>query len=152
MTKKTGEAGKKLIKDFEGFRAVAYLCPAGVWTIGYGTTKINGKPVSKKTKITSQEADLFLEQDLKTFEDVVNHSVTVELNQNQFDALVSFVYNLGSGNLKKSTLLKKLNVGLFNEAADEFLKWDKAAGKRLAGLTRRRNAERELFLKKETKE
>lgn len=147
MALKTGEAGKSLIKEFEGFRAVAYLCPAGVWTVGYGTTKINGTSVTSKTKVTTDEAEKFLEQDLQLFEDGVNHNVTVQLTQNQFDALVCFVYNLGVGSLKSSTLLKRINAGKFTEAADEFLKWDKAKGKKLPGLTRRRKAERELFLK-----
>lgn len=146
MPKKTGELGKNLIKEFEGFRATAYLCPAGVWTVGYGTTRISGKLVKQGTKVTTDEAETLLEEDLKRFEDGVNRLVQVEINQNQFDALVSFVYNLGVGNLQKSTLLKKLNAGLFAEAAEQFLKWDKAAGKRLPGLTRRRKAERELFL------
>lgn len=147
MSKKTGESGKNLIKEFEGFRATAYLCPAGVWTVGYGTTRIGGKSVKEGAKVTTQEADDLLEQDLKRFEDGVNRLVQVEITQNQFDALVSFVYNLGVGSLQKSTLLKKLNAGLFDEAAEQFLKWDKAAGKRLPGLTRRRKAERELFLR-----
>jgi lysozyme len=148
MDKKTGTSGKSLIKEFEGFRATAYLCPAGVWTVGYGTTRINGKSVKEHTKITTQEADDLLEQDLKRFEDGIKKLVSVELTQNQFDALVSFVYNLGIGSLQKSTLLKKLNAGHFEEAANEFLKWDKADGKKLSGLTRRRTAERELFLRK----
>jgi lysozyme len=146
MNKKTGASGKNLIKEFEGFRATAYLCPAGIWTIGYGTTKVNGKNVKQSAKVTTEEAEVLLEEDLKKFEDGVNASVSVELTQNQFDAIISFVYNLGIGSLQKSTLLKKLNAGLTNEAADEFLKWDKAKGKRLPGLTRRRKAERELFL------
>lgn len=147
MSKKTDEAGKTLIKEFEGFRATAYLCPANVWTVGYGTTRISGKPVKSGTKVTTDEAEKLLEEDLKRFEDAVNSLVQAEITQNQFDALVSFVYNVGVGNLQKSTLLKKLNAGLFDEAAEQFLKWDKAAGKRLPGLTRRRKAERELFLR-----
>lgn len=146
MTLKTSSTGKNIIKEFEGFRAIAYLCPAGVWTVGYGSTRLNDKPVVKGTKITTEEAELFLEQDLKKFEDVVRQSVSIELTQNQFDALVCFVYNVGVGNFKKSTLLKKLNVGKLAEAADEFLKWDKSKGKSLSGLTRRRQAERSLFL------
>lgn len=148
MNKKTGQAGKNLIKEFEGYRASAYLCPAGVWTIGYGTTKINGKKVASGMKITTDEADMFLEQDLKDFEDAINRLVSVELTQKQFDALVAFVYNVGVGNFKKSTLLKKINAGLFDEAAEQFLKWDKANGKQLSGLTRRRNAEMKLFSEK----
>lgn len=146
MAKKTGTSGKNLIKEFEGFRATSYLCPAGVWTIGYGTTKMNGKNIKQSAKITTEEAEVLLEEDLKKFEDGVNKLVSVELTQNQFDAIISFVYNLGIGSLQKSTLLKKLNAGLTSEAADEFLKWDKAKGERLPGLTRRRKAERDLFL------
>lgn len=147
MKKKTSEAGKNLIKEFEGFRATAYICPAGVVTVGYGTTRIHDKPIQLGITITTDEADIFLEEDLKTFEDVVNQSVSVEIFQNQFDALVAFVYNVGAGNFKKSTLLKKVNAGQFDVAANEFLKWNKAAGKVLRGLTRRRTAERELFLR-----
>jgi lysozyme len=147
MKKKTGTLGKNLIKEFEGFRAVAYVCPAGIVTVGYGTTKIQGVPVQLGSKVTTEEADVFLEQDLKLFEDTVNQNVLVELTQNQFDALVAFVYNVGAGNFRKSTLLKKLNEGKLSEAAEQFLKWDKAGGKKLAGLTRRRKAERELFLR-----
>ena len=146
MTKKTGASGKSIIKEFEGFRAVAYLCPADVVTIGYGTTRIRGKAVKLGMKITTEEAEVFLEEDLKSFEDVVNQNVNVELTQNQFDALVSFVYNVGAANFKKSTLLKKINVNKLIEASDEFLKWNKAGGKTLAGLTRRREAEKNLFL------
>lgn len=147
MTKKTGQAGKALIKEFEGYRATAYICPAGVVTIGYGTTQILGKPVLLGMQITTDEADRFLEEDLKKFETSINKNVLVELTQNQFDALVAFVYNVGIGNFTKSTLLKKLNAGKISEAANEFLKWNKANKKVLAGLTRRRTAERELFLK-----
>jgi GH24 family phage-related lysozyme (muramidase) len=149
MKKKTSEKGKSIIKEFEGFRAIAYLCQANVWTVGYGTTRINGKPVTENVKITTEEAELFLEQDLKSFEDAVNQSVSVELNQNEFDALVSFVYNVGIGNFKKSTLLKKLNASKKSEAANEFLKWNKVKRVVSKGLTRRRRAELELFLSEE---
>lgn len=149
MKKKTSAKGKSIIKEFEGFRAIAYLCQAGVWTVGYGTTRIGGKPVAENTKITTEEAELFLEQDLKVFEDAVNQKVVGELNQNEFDALVSFVYNVGVGNFTKSTLLKRLNGFKKTEAADEFLKWNKAKGKVSNGLTRRREAERKLFLSEE---
>ena len=146
MTKKTSSLGKKLIQEFEGFRAKAYLCPAGVWTVGYGTTRINGNKVTEGTQLTTEEAEIFLEQDLKQFEDCVNKNVLVELTQNQFDALVAFVYNVGIGNFQKSTLLKNLNSGDYESAAKEFLRWDKANGKKLSGLTRRRKAEQKLFL------
>lgn len=147
MEMKTGKEGKNIIKMFEGFSAFAYVCPAGVMTIGFGTTRINGNPVSKSLRITVDEANVLLEQDLKSFEKSVNSLVKVALTQNQFDALVSFAYNLGAENLKKSTLLKKINVSEFFEAAEEFLKWNKAGGKVLPGLTRRRAAEKELFLR-----
>ena len=137
---------KELIKSFEGFRAIAYICPAGVPTIGYGTTRINGSRVKEGMKITSDEAEVFLEQDLKVFEDAINHNVLVEINQNQFDALVSFVYNVGIANFKKSTLLKKLNKGDYEEASNQLLRWTRAGGKVLNGLVRRREAEKELFL------
>jgi lysozyme len=97
--------------------------------------------------ITVDEADAFLEADLKTFEDAVNELVSVKLNQNQFDALVSFVYNVGIGNFKKSTLLKMINQSNFTEAAEQFLRWNKAGGKVLKGLENRRKSERELFIK-----
>ncbi len=145
---KTGKEGKNLIKKFEGFRAKAYLCPANVMTIGFGTTRINGNPVPKDLTITVDEADAFLEADLKMFEDAVNTFVKVSITQNQFDALVSFVYNVGVGNFKNSTLLKMLNSLDFKGAADQFLRWNKAAGKVLKGLETRRAAERELFNKK----
>lgn len=147
MSRKTSKAGKDLIKEFEGFRSTAYICPAGVVTVGYGTTRIHGKSIQLGTTITTDEADMFLEEDLKTFEDAVNQNVRVEITQNQFDAIVAFVYNVGAGNFKKSTLLKKVNAEDFNQAAAEFLKWNKAGGKVLKGLTRRRTAERELFLR-----
>lgn len=147
MEMKTGKEGKNVIKMFEGFSAFPYLCPAGVLTIGFGTTRVNGNPVSKNHRVTVDEANVLLEQDLKSFEKSINSLVKVELTQNQFDALVSFVYNLGAENFKKSTLLKKINASEFEEAAEEFLKWNKAGGKVLPGLTRRREAERTLFLR-----
>lgn len=146
---KTSHVGKNLIKHFEGFRAIAYLCPAGVWTIGYGTTRINGKLISEVAKITTDEADVLLEQDLKVFEDSINQNVAAKLSQNQFDALSSFVYNVGVGNFKKSTLLKKLNANKPLDAAEEFLKWNKANKVILPGLTKRRKMEKELFLSKD---
>jgi GH24 family phage-related lysozyme (muramidase) len=146
MNKTTGEKGLSLIKSFEGLRLDAYICPAGVATIGYGTTKINSQAVKVPSVITESQANDYLKTDVKAFEQSVNSAVSVPVTQNQFDALVSFTYNLGAGNLRSSTLLKKLNAGDYAGAADEFPKWNKAGGKELAGLTRRRNAERDLFL------
>lgn len=140
---KTSNNGINLIKQFEGCILSAYKCPAGVWTIGYGHTK----DVKLGMKITSSQATELLKDDLKTYESYVNKYVKVKLNQNQFDALVSFTFNCGGGALKSSTLLKKLNKGDYTGAANELLRWNKANGKVLAGLTRRRKAEKALFLK-----
>lgn len=137
------QSGLELIKSFEGYREDAYLCPAGVWTIGWGTTK----NVRKGQTTNPEEAETFLRRDLKIFEAQVAELVKVALTSNQFSALVSFAYNCGAGALKSSTLLKKLNQEDYLGAAEEFLKWNKAGGKMLAGLTRRRVAERSLFLK-----
>jgi len=146
MSKTTGTKGIELIKSFEGLKLNAYICPAGVPTIGYGTTRVNGQPVQMGSVITESQASGYLKSDLQQFESAVNAAVKVPLTQNQFDALVSFTYNLGAGNLRSSTLLKKLNASDYAGAADEFPKWNKAGGKELAGLTRRRNAERDLCL------
>lgn len=143
---KTSPAGIELIKQFEGFRAQAYVCPAGVPTIGYGTTRMGGRTVGMGTVITESEAVRYLQDDLAKFESAVNRLVTVDLVQHQFDALVSFVYNLGEGNFASSTLLKKVNAQQWQEAADQFPRWNRAGGQVLTGLTRRREAERQMFL------
>jgi len=136
-----------LIAEFEGFSSKPYLCPSGKWTIGFGDTMWKGKPVTELTKhVTRLEAESALANRLIGFQAELDNLVNVPLNRNENDALLSFVYNLGSQNLKKSTLLKLLNQGKREESADEFLKWDKSRGKVLAGLTRRREAERKLFL------
>ena len=146
---KTSSNGTALIREFEGFVASAYLCPANVWTIGIGTTVYpNGTKVKKGDKCTQEQALEYLQHDLKSFEKTVNDSVKVPLSQNQFDALVSLSYNIGSGAFKGSTLLKLLNKGDYQGAADQFLVWNKAGGKVMKGLVRRRDAERALFLKK----
>lgn len=138
---KMSERGLELIKHFEGLKLEAYKCPAGVWTIGYGTTK----GVTAGMKITKEKAEEFLKLDVEKFEKSVLKLVKVDLNQSQFDALVSFTYNLGEGNLSKSTLLKMLNNKDYYGASQEFVRWNKASGKVLAGLTRRRESERNLF-------
>lgn len=126
------------------------------WTVGWGSTGLDyfnldqqGKPtkIGPTTQWTQQQADARHEQDLEKFCDGVDKLVSANITNNQFSALVSFAYNCGLTNLTNSTLLKRVNEGKFQEAADEFLKWDKAAGKVMAGLTRRRKAERDLFLK-----
>ena len=140
---KTSDVGIELIKKYEGYVLKAYKCPSGVWTIGYGHT--NG--VKSGMQITKAQALDYLKQDLSTFEKAVTNYVKVPLNQNQFDALVSFSFNCGAGALKTSTLLQKLNSSDYNGAANEFLKWNKSNGKVLNGLVKRREEEKELFLK-----
>ncbi len=166
MPTKTGEAGRAIVKDFESLSLVAYPDPAspravalrsGVapdkaaklsgapWTIGWGHT---GPEVHEGLIITSDHAEKLLTQDLFTSESDVRRYVKVQLNQNQFDALVSFTFNLGGGNLASSTLLKKLNAEDYEGASKEFVRWNKAKGKVMAGLTRRRNMEAKLFMQK----
>lgn len=143
---KTSANGRKVITEFEGCVLKAYLCSAGVLTIGVGHTSAAGAPVVAKGMVISKaEADEILTRDLGIFEAVVNRLVRVNLNQNQFDALVSFVFNLGEGNFSKSTLLRKLNAGDYAGASDQFAVWNRAGGKVLTGLTKRRRAEATLF-------
>lgn len=138
----------ELIKSFEGFRSKPYLCPAGIPTIGYGSTRdINGAPITlKHPAITEQEAMNLLRISLASYEAAVRRYVKVPLTQNQFDALVDFAYNAGAKNLQTSTLLKKLNAGDYAGAAQQFGKWVYADGIILPGLVKRREAERLLFL------
>ena len=144
---RVSENGINLIKQFEGCRLTAYQDSVGVWTIGYGWTQpVDGKPVAKGMVITQQKANDLLKQGVVQYENGVNSLVKVQLNQNQFDALVDFAYNLGVNALKGSTLLRKINTGDYAGAANEFTKWNKAGGKELVGLTRRREAEKSLFL------
>ena len=141
--------GLDLIKSFEGFRSKPYLCPAGVPTIGYGTTLYpNHMHVSMHDRpINEAEALSILKYWIdRTYGQAVDRYVQKDITQNQYDALVSFAYNLGIGALQKSTLLKRVNQGKNKRASNEFLKWDHANGKKLAGLTRRRKAERTLYL------
>lgn len=138
----TSNTGIELIKRFEGCRLNAYQDSVGVWSIGYGHTK----NVKKGMLITQDQADKFLKEDLKVYENYVKTYVSYNINQNQFDALVSFTYNVGGGNLQKSTLLVYLNQGKITFAANEFDKWTYAGGKKLTGLVNRRKAEKELFL------
>lgn len=145
---KTSNPGINLIKSFEGLRLKAYDDGVGVWTIGFGTIKYpNGVRVKKGDTCSDAQAEQYLRNDLVTFENAINKLVKVSLTQNQFDALVSFTYNLGETNLASSTLLKKLNAKDCKGAAAEFPRWNKAGGKVLNGLVKRRNAEMELFLK-----
>lgn len=140
--------GLNLIKEFEGLRLQPYRDAVGVPTIGYGNTfYADGRKVTMQDPtITEEVATQLLRLVVVQFERGVSKLVTVDINQNQFDALVSFAYNLGLGNLGKSTLLKRLNQGNFQAAADEMLRWNRAGGRVLRGLVRRREAERALFL------
>ncbi|MBK3870977.1 lysozyme [Stutzerimonas frequens] len=137
----TSQNGLDLIKSFEGLRLSAYKDVVGVVTIGYGTTS----GVKMGDTITKERAEELLREDVKRFEQQVQRLVKVPLTQGQFDALVSFVYNLGAGNLSNSTLLRLLNAGDYAGAGAQFERWNKAGGKVLAGLVRRRAAERALF-------
>lgn len=143
----TSEKGIALIKQFEGCKLTAYQDSVGVWTIGYGWTQpVDGKPIRAGMTIKQETAERLLKTGLASYESDVSRLVKVGLTQGQFDALVSFTYNLGARSLSTSTLLRKLNAGDYAGAADEFLRWNKAGGKVLNGLTRRREAERALFL------
>lgn len=149
---KTNAAALDLIKSFESFVDHWYPDPAHGWdvpTCCYGHTDAAGEPKFAATKsktFTKAEGSAILARDLEAVERQVESAVTVELNDNQFGALVSFTFNLGAGNLKKSTLLKKVNRGDFAGAANEFGKWVNAGGQKLNGLVRRRAAEKALFL------
>lgn len=152
---KISASGISFIKRWEGNHLTAYKCPAQIWTIGVGHTgKVGLKSICEGMKITDKQSTALLLKDIKGFEAAVNTYVNVPLTQNQFDALVSFAFNEGSGNLKKSTLLKKLNKGDYLTASFEFLKWDKADTdgdgdlEALRGLANRRKAEQALFLAK----
>ena len=142
---KLSENGTKLIKKYEGCRLKAYKCPRGVWTIGYGHTN-NVRP---DDVITQNEAEELFKQDVKVFENAVNRLVKVKLNQNQFDALVSFTFNLGYGDrgLGGSTLLRLLNNSDYIGASKQFSRWVYSGDRVLEGLIKRRNEEKELFLK-----
>ena len=133
-----------LVKQFEGLSLTAYVCPAGVLTIGYGHT---GSGVTRGMRITQAQAEALLAQDLQRFADIVNANVRVRLNRNQIGALVSFTFNVGGGALRSSTLLRRLNAGEDPNrvAREEMPRWNKGGGKVLPGLVRRREAEVRFF-------
>lgn len=140
----TSEKGIELIKKHEGCRLEAYKCPAGVWTIGCGHTRT----AKEGMEITEAEAEELLKSDLKTAEKAVNRH-GLNINQNKFDALVSFVFNVGQGNFDNSTLLKKIKAGAEpHEIKNEFMKWVYAKGVKLPGLVKRRRDEAELYFSK----
>jgi lysozyme len=148
---KTGTKGIELIKAFEGFRSKPYKCPAGIPTIGYGATFYPGgkKVTMADVSITEEQGTELLQSMLVNFEKYVDSYCRDDINQNQFDALVSFAYNLGPANLKSSTLLKKVNANPEDETIRaEFMKWVKAGGKTLQGLVKRRTAEANLYFTK----
>ena len=139
-----GAAGLALLKSFEGCKLTAYPDPGTggePWTIGWGRTG----GVKRGDTCTQAQADAWLLQDLDRFEQAVERLVSVTLTQNQFDALVSFCYNVGTGSLHSSTLLRKLLAGDYEGAQQQFARWNRAGGKEMPGLTRRRAAEAELF-------
>lgn len=146
--KRISPAGLNLIKKYEGLKLTAYKCPAGILTIGYGHTKT----VKPGMTINKEMAELLLREDLIWVESAIKRHVTVQLNQNQFDALSSFIYNVGERAFANSTLLKLLNQGKILEAGEEFMRWTKARQpgglKELPGLVKRRAEEKVLFLSK----
>ena len=139
------QEGLELIKKFEGCKLKSYKCSAGVWTIGYGHTE----GIKEGDIITPEEAEKLLRADVFKFERYVEDEVKVKLEQNQFDALVAWTFNLGVGNLRSSTMLKELNNSKFDKVPSEMKRWNKAGGKTLDGLIRRREAESLLFNEKE---
>lgn len=145
-----GKAPKRVknidkIKEHEGLRLQAYLpTPNDVWTIGYGHTST----AKRGMVITEEQAEALLRKDIAWVEDAINTKVVVPLNQNQYDALASLIYNIGAGAFSSSTLLRLLNMGDYEGAANQFPRWNKQKGKVLKGLTRRREEERQLFLEK----
>jgi lysozyme len=146
---KINEAGLDIIKHYEGYSSSVYRCPAGRWTIGFGSTwDDKGKPVTKDQPDISEEyGERLLLRELRHTDRAIDRLVTAELTENMYSSLSSFIYNVGSGNFQRSTLRMKLNRGLYDSSADEFPKWRKAGGRILAGLVRRRVSERELFLR-----
>tara|TARA_R110000824_G_scaffold126425_2_gene285968 strand:+ start:27 stop:482 length:456 start_codon:yes stop_codon:yes gene_type:complete len=142
---KTSQEGISLIKSFEGCELTSYRCSADVPTIGYGHTK----GVSDGDSCSLEEAETMLSEDLEEFENYVKKYVETDLEQNEFDALVAWTYNLGPANLKSSTLLQELNAGNLEEVPRQMKRWNKAGGQVLDGLIRRREAESLLFQNKE---
>lgn len=142
---KVSQNGINLIKKFEGCELKPYLCPAGVLTIGYGHTK----GVKKGTTITYEQAEQYLKEDIAPCERVLN-AMNVNFRQNQFDALISWLFNLGAGNFNSSTLKKYIVANKSDEEiTDQIIRWNKSGGKPLNGLSRRRVAEANMFLGRE---
>lgn len=148
---RTNAEGIKLVSDFEGFRPQVYRDSGGIPTIGYGScfTPNGSRVTMDHGEITHETAISYLEFGLQTAEQAIGRLVSTPLTHNQFSALTSFVYNVGSGNFQRSTMRMKINRGSFVDASNEFWKWRRAAGRILKGLVRRREAERRLFTKKD---
>jgi len=137
-----------LVKEFEGLRTKAYKDSVGIWTIGYGTTARAGVGIDPAPgmEITEAEAEYYLQKGLEKFSTEITGAITRPINENEFGAFVSLAYNIGSGAFKRSTALRKFNAGDKQGAANAILMWNRAGGKVLKGLVRRREAERALFL------
>ena len=140
-------AGLDLIKEYEGFRSNVYQDQKGIWTIGWGTTYLSdgSKVTSHTPSVSEEEATELLHYGCRIAVKSINDHVSVALNQNQFDALVCFVYNIGIGGFQSSTLLRLLNDGDYDSVSSQLMRWNKADGVEARGLTRRRKAEAELF-------
>lgn len=156
MAMKMSENGTKLLMEWEGFEKEVYLDAAGLPTIGVGhlltqderssgKILINGEPIRYNDGLTERQVEDLLSQDLKRFEDGVNDACTVDLNQNQFDALVSFSFNVGVNAFKNSTLLKLLNQGKYDQVPDQLRRWVYSGGRKIRGLINRREKEIELW-------
>ena len=140
---KISKAGLDIIKQYEGCRLTSYKCPAGVWTVGFGWTE----GVTPGMTITRAQAEELLTRGVVQYEKAVQDAIgDAKTSQNQFDAMVSLCYNIGPANFRKSSVLREHKEGKFAAAADAFLMWNKAAGKVLSGLVKRREAERSLYL------
>ena len=142
------DATLRLIKEFEGFRAAAYRCPAGVWTIGYGTTAAADVGITPRAGMVIDEAqaEVYLRRTVEKFAATIRPMITAPVNENQFGAMVSLAYNIGPAAFGRSSVLSRFNAGKIQSAADAFRMWNQAGGKVLPGLVRRREAERALFL------
>ncbi len=141
FARQANQDGVDLIKVFEGLHLTPYLCPAGVWSIGYGHTRT----VRSAMQITEAQADQLLDEDLSLFERAVSRLVTVPLTDNQFSALVCFAFNVGVGNLEASTLLRLLNRGWYEQVPAQLMRWNRVKGEAMGGLSRRRAAEGALW-------
>ena len=144
---RTNEAGIDLIKHYESLRRQSYLCPANVWTIGYGATRLwDNEPVPPYTTITEQQADDLLRRDLIDTEDFVSRLVRVPLTENQFSATVSLVFNIGAGNFQRSQIRQRINRKNYDGAASIWWQWRRGGGRILPGLVKRRESERQLWM------